>query len=293
MIQIPFIIRDDDVNYFTETWMLDTVYKEAWSRGFKVSLAVVPYMKATFQEQIPRKFRGKNRIFPITDNTELVVYLKEKLDDGLIDIIQHGCTHALNEFAANDFELLNHKLRKGKTLISEAFNARINTFVAPQEKISRAALKILIENEMNLSKSFTLLELFLTTFPSKMEISRFAALIPRSLNPFKPVSEDAIRISKILVVQWSAFLRESHIGEQIEEARKEFEKRLSKGGVFVLGHHHWEYFDTYSQKLLKNRLAQFNKFLKYAHSQSVWKTTLSDFCTHILAEERNPKHLRV
>jgi len=283
--QVAFSIRDDDISYFTEPWMLDAVYKEAWKMGFKVSLAVIPYVTAAFQRRIPKKFQGTNKIFPVTRNSELVAYLKEKLEEGVIDIVQHGCTHAgergVREFAVDDFELLDKKLKEGRDLLRRAFNTQVNVFVAPHEKISRAAWKALVKNNMNLCRKFTLPRLFWMAFPSELGITKLFPLIFRSLNPFKPVSEDIIHTSKIIVIQWGTFLEGPDINIKIEEAKRTFEERLRKGGAFIIAHHYWEYFNEQGREgLLKERIAKFNEFLKYVHSKgNVWKTTLSAICS--------------
>lgn len=284
---VAFTIRDDDICYFTKPWMLEAVYKEAWKQGFRVSLAVIPYVKATFQGQIPKRFRGNNRIFPIDKNRQLVTYLKEKLEEGCIDIVQHGCTHGrergFREFAVDDFALLSKKLKKGRELLSKTFDTSINVFVAPHEKISRAAWRVLNENEMNLCRRFTATRLFLIAFPSGMELGKFAKLLFRSYNPFKSMPSDVIDVSKILVIQWRAFLEGPNIGREIEGAKKAFARHPNDREVFVVAHHYWEYFDEINQEhLLKDRLAEFNEFLKFVKfEQGIWKTTLSEICSWI------------
>jgi hypothetical protein len=39
---LPILIRDDDTNFFTKDSMLQSIYTEAWNKGFKVSLSVIP-----------------------------------------------------------------------------------------------------------------------------------------------------------------------------------------------------------------------------------------------------------
>jgi hypothetical protein len=40
--KLPILIRDDDTNFFTKDHMLESIYSEAWNKGFKVSLSVIP-----------------------------------------------------------------------------------------------------------------------------------------------------------------------------------------------------------------------------------------------------------
>jgi len=285
--RVAFAIRDDDVSYFTQPWMLDAIYGGAWRLGFKVSLAVTPYVKATKLRLVPRPLRGADTFFPISDNRELVDYLREKMQDGLVDIVQHGYTHAREggkpEFAIHDFKLINEWLRRGNRLLRETFKRDITVFAAPHDRISRAAWKSLSQNGMCLCRRFSLGRLLLTAPLSSINLPKLAGTISRCPNPFKSVPSIIVDLADVLVIQWDMFLLGKDIKAQIEEAKGRFLKRLNKGEAFVMAHHHWEYFYNWESRApRRERLECFNEFLKLVSSTNgVWKTTLSELCSWI------------
>ena len=132
--------------------MLDLLYSDAWKLGFKVSLAVIPYVRATRSRFIPPEFRGKGKVFSISENTELIHYLLKRIEEGYVDIVQHGYSHewvkGKPEFAVNDFAFVNERLKSGNRLLRKAFKREIGVFVAPYEKLSRATWKSIKANGM-------------------------------------------------------------------------------------------------------------------------------------------------
>jgi len=285
--RVAFAIRDDDINYFTQPWMLDTLYGEAWKLGFKVSLAVTPYVKATKLRLIPYSLRGANDFFPISENRELVDYLLKKIADGYVDIVQHGYTHAREngkpEFAINNFKLLDERLKKGNELLRKAFKRDITVFAAPHERISRAAWRSLSQNKMCLCRTFALGRFLMTAPLSNLNLRRLVKTIVRCPNPFKSISSSIIDLTDVLVIQWDAFLSGVGIEDQLENAKERFLERLSKGEAFVVAHHYWKYFYGLELENVRHeRIACFNEFLRFVSSKNeVWKTTLSELCSWI------------
>jgi hypothetical protein len=44
--KMPILIRDDDdTNFFTRPDKLETIHSNAWEKGFKISLSIVPFQK--------------------------------------------------------------------------------------------------------------------------------------------------------------------------------------------------------------------------------------------------------
>jgi hypothetical protein len=278
--KIAFIIRDDDISYFTQPWMLDLLYDEAWRLGFKVSLAVIPNVKADKSRHVPPPFRGINKFFKISENRELVDYLLKKIEDGCIDIVQHGYTHAHEdgkpEFAINNFKLVDEKLRKGNKILQETFKREVTVFTAPYEMTSRATWKSLSRNKMGLCRRFTLGRLLLTAPTPSINFHKLARIILRRPNPFKLLPNSVIDLTDTLVVQRDLYLSDPKT--QLKSAKERFLKRLSEGGAFLMLHHHWGYFYNWEIRTIKKEpLAYFNSFLSFVSSKSnVWKTSLSE-----------------
>jgi uncharacterized protein DUF2334 len=93
--KIPILIRDDDINFFTKSNMLESIYSNAWNNNFKVSLSVIPYQKTINDVCIPPNVRNSNKYYSIENNKELCIFLKDKINHNFIEILQHGVSHAL------------------------------------------------------------------------------------------------------------------------------------------------------------------------------------------------------
>jgi len=291
--KLAFAIRDDDVSYFTQPWMLDVVYGEAWKLGFKVSLAVIPCVKATKLRLVPHHLRENEGYFPISENKELVDYLREKIASGCVDIIQHGYSHEKKgekpEFASRDYGLLDQKLKSGRTILERTLKRDVKVFAAPHERVSRAAMKTLHQNEVSLCRKFTAGRFLLTAPDFWTNFERISRVLLFNPNPFGPIKDKIIFLEKMLIIQWQNFLMGRNIDEQIVEAKSGFLESLSNGDPFVIAQHYWEYFDSWSPDALrKRRLERFNEFLRFvASKEKVWKAGLSEIADWAKAQDEN------
>jgi hypothetical protein len=294
--KVAFAIRDDDICFFTQPWMLDTLYKEAWRLGFKVSLAVTPYVKATKQGHVPPRYKGSNKFFLINENKQLVEYLQEKMAEGYVDIVQHGYTHSREggkpEFAINNFRLVDERLRKGKKLLRETFKRNITVFAAPNEGVSRTTWKSLSRNKMCLTRRFTLGRFLLTAPTYTLDFIKLTKAVISSPNPFKPISTGTIDWADVFVIQWDAFFwSKSHVcmKSQVEDAKAAFHKRLDRKGYFVLAHHYWDYLNWEANEMKRDMEKCLMNFLRMVSSYGeVWKTTLSQ----IYSQAMHLKHAK-
>lgn len=145
--KVPILIRDDDTNFFTKTSMLESLYSEAWEEGYKVCLAVVPFQKGTNDISIPPDMRATGLHFSISDNEPLLHYLKDKIQNGRIEILQHGFSHDNSDDARGEFgrELdKNKEVELGRNIIKEAFDVDPKFFIPPGEDISKQNLTTLV-----------------------------------------------------------------------------------------------------------------------------------------------------
>ena len=109
---IPILLRDDDTNYFTDKRMLESVYSEAWDRGFKVSLSVVPLQMGINDIAVPPGSRTSNRCYSIADNESLVKYIGKKIDENVVEVIQHGLSHELIEVLGENLVAITARMTK-------------------------------------------------------------------------------------------------------------------------------------------------------------------------------------
>ncbi|HET8793863.1 MAG TPA: DUF2334 domain-containing protein, partial [Nitrososphaeraceae archaeon] len=109
--KIPILIRDDDINIFTQYNKLNLIYSEAWKKSFKVSFSIIPYQISMNDPCVPPNYRNvQKNCYSIEKNEKLCSYLREKIAMNQVEIIQHGLTH---------------KLSNGRGEFSEMFYPRI------------------------------------------------------------------------------------------------------------------------------------------------------------------------
>ncbi len=146
--KVPILIRDDDINYFTKPQMLETIYSNAWHEGFKVSLSTIPLQKGLNDLGVPPQYRQSGLLYSITDNPLLLEYLKSKIKERSVEILQHGVSHTYDnshrgEFSGNS--ALKEKILKGQGILLSAFETEPKFFVPPAEDISETNLDLLRE----------------------------------------------------------------------------------------------------------------------------------------------------
>jgi hypothetical protein len=153
---MQLIFRDDDTSYFTTPAMLEAIYAPVWAHHAPVSLAVIPahfgnivldFGSGEFIDpNIAPEYRGQDRTFPVSENTELCAYLNDKIRQGLVEVVLHGYDHRYPEFRTDDAALIRRKLTDGKAELEKAFpQADIRTMIVPYDAISPIALDIILE----------------------------------------------------------------------------------------------------------------------------------------------------
>ena len=137
--KIPILVRDDDTNFFTDKRMLESVYSEAWDQGFKVSLSVVPFQRGIDDIAVPPNSRASNRCYSVADNVSLTRYLRNKIDQKAVEVVQHGLSHELSDGIRGEFGGNSNKkceIKHGSNIIKQAFETEPKFFVPPGEDIS-------------------------------------------------------------------------------------------------------------------------------------------------------------
>jgi hypothetical protein len=137
------ILRDDDTCAFTPRNCLEHLYRPFLDRGLPVNLAVIPEVRTDVRtpdgrlEKYLTAGNGPARpLAPVADNHELVDYLCAETG---YHIVQHGCHHDYNEFGSPNRVDLGRRLDHGASCLRAAGLARPAAFVAPYDRLSRAA----------------------------------------------------------------------------------------------------------------------------------------------------------
>lgn len=131
---MKFVLRDDDLNYFSTPADIERWYTDIFAQGIPVSFSVIPFVKPE-SDVYTGSASFEKREYPISENHELIVAVNA---NPLIEIMQHGTTH---ETVNGDFEYaqavpLNEALR-GREEIERAFAREVSIFVPPHDWIGR------------------------------------------------------------------------------------------------------------------------------------------------------------
>lgn len=137
------ILRDDDTCAVTPPEYLERLYRPFLERGLPVNLAVIPEVRTNVRMPGGRREgflaagvrRGEPSV-PLAENPGLAEYLRGEPG---YHLVQHGCHHEYFEFDRADGREIARRLDHGARRLSEAGFVPPATFVAPYDRLSRAA----------------------------------------------------------------------------------------------------------------------------------------------------------
>jgi Uncharacterized protein conserved in bacteria (DUF2334) len=290
--KIPILVRDDDTNYFTDERMLESVYSEAWKQGFKVSLSVVPLQKGIDDIAVPPDSRASSRYYSIANNESLIRYVRKKVDQKDVEILQHGLSHELIDSVRGEFGVKlckKDEIEKGRNIIKQTFETEPKFFVPPGEDISNQNVSAVLEQGLIPIFRQTLFDSFLRLgfVPNFIKNAAIGLIMNRYNNDtdgnfgvqfIKPVLISA----KKNVLTWSLpNVRTSHITS--------FDSLFNlttciinlcirnRVPVCIINHYHLYYYDWNSTitkgelyRTWRNILSSFDKV------EIGWKTTFSE-----------------
>ena len=91
------IIRDDDLSFWTNPNEIDFLYKPLFDKRIKISFAAIPCAVKSFNLGDFKSFyQDDNSQAPIFENKDIVEYIRDKIKEGLVEIMLHGYTHLYN-----------------------------------------------------------------------------------------------------------------------------------------------------------------------------------------------------
>jgi hypothetical protein len=291
---IPVLIRDDDTNFFTDPSMLQTIYSCAWEAGFKVSLSVVPLQKGVNDLLVPPGVRSSAREYSIADNKEIVSYLKEKISQKSIEVLQHGLFHERlgprGEFGTPANK--KKEIELGNTILTEALGTKPKFFVPPGEDISRQNLNEVI--------SLGMIPIFRNSFLDKLIRSRLVPGIIKETSlkayikkyrrdaekqdiapfSFKPVlidvGDDRINWSLASTSTLNHLFHSADTLANLSSRVIEY-CTLTRSPVCILNHYHVYYSDWDSSITKHDLYKALDEFLKsFAKLNTIWKVGFAE-----------------
>jgi hypothetical protein len=296
--KIPILIRDDDTNYFTSERMLDSVYSEAWDKGYKVSLSVVPLQMGINDISVPPDARTSGRYYSVADNESLSRYIRKKIDQNVVEVIQHGLSHELvngirGEFGGNLGK--KEEIEKGRNIIKEALGTEPKFFVPPGEDISIQNIMALLEQELIPVYRETLFDqiLRLGFIPDVVKIAGMKLVMNRYNNDkdenfgvqfIKPV----LITARKNVITWSLpRMGISHITsfESLYSLTDCIIKLCSRYRmpVCIINHYHLYYYDWNPTVTKCELLKAFSNVLRSFDKLEIgWKTTFSELLNRLV-----------
>lgn len=130
---MKFIVRDDDLNYFSHPEDIERWYRPIFDRGVPVAFSVIPFV----MPGSPYLYHGKQpemKPYPVSGNHVLCEYIK---NNPLIEVTQHGYSH---EPGGEGFEYrrgtdMTTRTREGRDELERAIGTAVTVFVPPHDAI--------------------------------------------------------------------------------------------------------------------------------------------------------------
>ena len=176
------IIRDDDLSFWSSVDEIDAIYKELFDKKIKISFATIAFSVKMHNGGDFNNFYQDDINKPISKNRELISYIKEKIDENLVEIMLHGYNHLyafktkdsdkiylatkknldpfrkeqkeiifLGEYNYQNFDTLFKKTKEAKEYLEDIFCIKIKNFVPPSNQINKNGIRAIYKNGLNLS----------------------------------------------------------------------------------------------------------------------------------------------
>jgi hypothetical protein len=263
---MPILVRDDDINFFTRPEMLDSIYSNAWIEGFKVSLSAIPLQRGINDPCVPPQQRKSGLTYSIIENRPLIKYLKKKIQEGSVEVLQHGVSHAHDkshrgEFGGNSNS--KEEIFRGREIISTALGTEPKFFVPPGEDISQRNLELISHIGMTTIYRNTIFDSFLRfryvpsiikNFALKIIIKNSIRAKESNLTLPKPVDIHLFNRHITWSLPTSKFMSPASSASLSELSKLIINRcRVHRSPVCILNHYHSYFFD-WNSTISKNDL---------------------------------------
>ncbi len=133
-----FIIRDDDLNYFSQPADIERWYSDLFAQNIPIGFSTIPFVRGSSDVYVAAA-QKEDKEYPITGNPALIAYVK---GNPLIEILQHGTTHQTKDGAFEYARALPHgEALRGKEELTRAFGNAPRVFVPPHDWVGSDGIK--------------------------------------------------------------------------------------------------------------------------------------------------------
>ena len=287
---MAFLIRDDDVSFFTDRTMLIELYKFAWKKSFVVSFSVVPSILSSIKvgstdnQQpdpcIPPSARNTSRKYEIRNNPKLVSFLLSMRNMRLCDMNLHGLSHDRFELTSRKENELRKVLDESLDGFSSAFHFSPSMFIFPYERSSNLSRKIVASKGLSFYRRMAPIFSVTNRILTRLGIRR------PSFRPYNGVFEFFVPCPKAsLAFSPSEFSRFGFIDiwDAIKFAKREFVTRYKHRDIFVIMHHYWEFYSDWEKHITQRKILNaLNTFLDFVDHFNIWKCSFNELCSWLL-----------
>lgn len=153
---MKFVIRDDDLNYFSQPSDIERWYADIFAQEIPVGFASIPFVRSTSDvypnvplARVPQSGEeDTEQEYPISNNSELIAYIKS---NPLIEIIQHGTTHVTRDgiYEYKRSAGLVEETARGKSELERAFGIALKIFAPPHDWIGTHGVVAIEKSGLN------------------------------------------------------------------------------------------------------------------------------------------------
>ncbi len=241
---MKFVIRDDDLNYFSTPEDIQKWYQDVFNIGIPVGFSAIPFINPAgdaFSSDVP----VTNMEHPIRENELLTEYVGSQ---ALIEVLQHGTTHETRAgvYEYQDSRLSVREALRGKQELERAFGRPVTVFVPPHDWIGTAGILAVEAANLNVIRGrgaglrnmlprFAYLRVFLHMLLFKLSFTVFGKRVPAY-----PYVLDFGKHKEVC----SYRLEDTDVFEGLDYAHK-------KDGIFVVVTHLHFYTEEKKERLLQ------------------------------------------
>lgn len=144
---MKFVIRDDDLNYFSSPEEISRWYSDIFAAGIPVGFSAIPFVRPE-SDVYTGNATYEDKEYPIGENHRLLEYVRGQ---SLIEVLQHGTTHETKNgiYEYQQSALARGEALRGREELERAFGVSVSVFVPPHDWIGTAGIRAVEAANMN------------------------------------------------------------------------------------------------------------------------------------------------